>query len=76
MEVMMNSLLLLAALSCPPTKRINQSTEPWNVRDTANETVAKGRCPSITETRAPCLKSFTKQKPLTYRAICTWRINL
>ena len=58
------------ALTCPVTKLINQSKEPWNKMDAIAKNVAKERCGPITHHRSPCLKQFIKQKPLTYRAIC------
>ena len=56
--------------SCPETKIINTSDEPWNDRDQKefNYIVKSDRCLKVTGMK--CLKKLTKKEPQNYQAIC------
>lgn len=64
----MFELLLIAALSCPPTKVIND-TATWNAQDQQTLTRAQKRCEHYFPD-APCLKKLRKKSNNNYQAIC------
>lgn len=65
----MNTLLLIAALSCPEVHMINTSGEAWTSDDYDNIEAAKIRCGEL-YSDAPCLVKFVKYDIRSYRATC------
>lgn len=61
--------LVLAALSCPPPKVVDRSTAPWNARDHAAFRRSHVACKEYFP-KSPCVKTFTRVEPGTYRVIC------
>ena len=62
-------LLLALNLSCPNTKVLNISKEPFNKRDRENLSFSKKRCKKIFKD-SPCLLKFMKKSELNYWACC------
>lgn len=59
----------MISLICPIVLITNLSGEPINDRDRESFEHAKKRCAQIYPS-SPCMKKFTKTKPLNYRVIC------
>jgi hypothetical protein len=63
------NLLLIMALSCPPTKVKNLTNFPWNAFDQKSLEHATKRCGQI-YIKSPCLKVFRKVDERDYQATC------
>lgn len=63
------SLALFITLSCPATKMVNVSGDPWNDYDKSILEQAKKRCVQLYED-SPCVKLFRKYGKQDYSVIC------
>lgn len=65
----MSTLLLLLAATCPETKMLNTSKEPWNDYDMSIYKYATKRCKEL-YSDAECVKLFKKYNVQQYSVVC------
>lgn len=70
-SILFTFLLLNSTFKCANPSLINASKEPWNKRDIQEFQFAfkQERCKDLYPAN-PCMESFVKVEPLTYRVVC------
>lgn len=69
----MNLALLLKVglvLACPKPELVNVSAEKWTTADQLVFTMNKNFCEQKFADKSPCMITFVKKAPRTYRILC------